>query len=277
MPDGEDAVRVHSGAAQAAGRPGGRIDGAGARGGSARMAVSAVTPWVRTIVICDDVSASLTENGVFTLQGVRLQLEAPSLPCRAALVLFLLLSSPRKWKYGGKILVVNERSDRPIRYVKLLATSRKTTNCCLCTLESANACFPKPTSTVLRSFFPRGTAARPSRANTRSPCFRGRSERCPGKPPRRRGLLLCRASLPSSSPTRPSRPLWTSSANGKSESRGDARQKQTAMMREPHRTPRRKEEDNSTPVFGISWHLGAGAHRVFGGQSGDNGCHIFFL
>ena len=108
------------------------------------MAVAAVTPRVRTIVICDNVSASLTENGVFTLEGVRLHLEASSFPCRAALSLFLLLSSPRKGRYSGKILVVNERSDRPIRYVKFLARFRRTTSCCRCTLRWAIVCFPKP-------------------------------------------------------------------------------------------------------------------------------------
>src|SRR5437899_11557152 len=82
--------------------------------GGARMAVAAVTPRVRTIVICDAVSASLTEDGVFTLEGVRLHLEAASFPCRAALSLYLLLSSSRKGRYSGKILVVNERSDKPI-------------------------------------------------------------------------------------------------------------------------------------------------------------------
>ena len=86
------------------------------------MAVAAVTPRVRTIVICDDISASLTQNGIFTLQGVRLQLEAASFPCRAALSLFLVLSSPRKGRYAGKVLVVNARNDRPIRYVKVFAT-----------------------------------------------------------------------------------------------------------------------------------------------------------
>jgi hypothetical protein len=86
------------------------------------MAVAAVTPRVRTIVICDNVSTSVSENGVFTLEGVRLQLEAASLPCRAGLNLFLLLSSPRRGRYSGKILVVNERNDRPIRYVKFHAT-----------------------------------------------------------------------------------------------------------------------------------------------------------
>src|SRR5262245_43276677 len=86
------------------------------------MAVAAVTPRVRTVVICDGVSASLTEDGVFTLEGVRFHLEAASFPCRAALSLFLLLSSPRKGKYPGKVLVVNQRTDRPIRYVKFVAT-----------------------------------------------------------------------------------------------------------------------------------------------------------
>src|SRR5713101_537504 len=86
------------------------------------MAVAAVTPRVRTIIICDEVSPSLTENGVFTLHGVRSHLEAASFPCRAPLSLFLLLSSPRKGRFSGKILVVNERNDKPIRYVKFLAT-----------------------------------------------------------------------------------------------------------------------------------------------------------
>jgi hypothetical protein len=86
------------------------------------MAVAAVTPRVRTIVVCDDVSANLTENNVFTLEGVRLHLEAASFPCRAALNLYLLLSSPRKGGYAGRVLVVNERNDKLIRYVKLHVT-----------------------------------------------------------------------------------------------------------------------------------------------------------
>ena len=85
------------------------------------MAVTAVTPRVRTIVICDAVVASRTEDRVFTLKGVRQHLEAASFPWRAALHLFLLLSNPRKGKYAGKILIVNERSDRPIRYAKFYA------------------------------------------------------------------------------------------------------------------------------------------------------------
>jgi hypothetical protein len=89
--------------------------------GGATLTITTVTPRVRTIVICDEVSASPTENGVFNLKGIRSHLTATSFPCRAALNLFLLLSSPRKGRYSGKILVVNERSDRPIRYVRFLA------------------------------------------------------------------------------------------------------------------------------------------------------------
>ena len=57
-----------------------------------------------------------------TLEGVRQHLEAVSFPWRASLNLFLLLSSPRKGAYAGKILVVDEQSDKAIRYVKFLAT-----------------------------------------------------------------------------------------------------------------------------------------------------------
>src|SRR5260370_36851158 len=86
------------------------------------MDVAAVTPRVRTIVICDDISASLTERGIFTLEGVRLHLAVSCIPCRAALSLYLLLSSPRKGRCPGKILVVHERSDRTIRYLNFVAS-----------------------------------------------------------------------------------------------------------------------------------------------------------
>jgi hypothetical protein len=52
-------------------------------------------------------------------------LEATSVPCRASLSVFLLLSSARKGSYAGKLVIVNERTDRAIRYVKLLATFRE--------------------------------------------------------------------------------------------------------------------------------------------------------
>jgi hypothetical protein len=108
------------------------------------MAVAAVTPRVRTIVICDDISASITENGVFTLEGVRLHLEAASFPCPAALSVFLLLSSPRKGRYSGKILVVHERSDKPIRYVKFLATFQEDNELLPLYVVVGDCVFPEP-------------------------------------------------------------------------------------------------------------------------------------
>lgn len=85
------------------------------------MSIAAVTPRVRTIVICDDVSASRTEDRVFTLRRVRQHLEAASFPWRATLRVFLLLSCPRKGKYAGKVLIVNERDNHVIRYEMFLA------------------------------------------------------------------------------------------------------------------------------------------------------------
>jgi hypothetical protein len=85
------------------------------------VAIAAVTPRVRTIVICDDVSASVTEPDVFTLEGVRLQLLASAFPHSTDLCVYLLLSSARKGTYSGKIRIVNERTGKAIRYAKLLA------------------------------------------------------------------------------------------------------------------------------------------------------------
>lgn len=85
------------------------------------MAGAALTPRVRTIVVCDEVVASQTEDGVFTLEGVRQHLVVASFPYPAFLRLFMLLSSPRKGNYFGKILIVNEQDDRTIRYVKIHA------------------------------------------------------------------------------------------------------------------------------------------------------------
>jgi len=108
------------------------------------MAMAAVTPRVRTIVICDDVSPSLAETGVFTLEGVRLNLDASTFPYRAALNLYLLLSSPRKGRYSGKILVVNERNNKPIRYVKFLATFDEDNELLPLYVEIGNCVFPEP-------------------------------------------------------------------------------------------------------------------------------------
>src|SRR6266851_3720570 len=123
------------------------------------MPVAAVTPRVRTIVICDDVSPSLIENGVFTLEGVRQHLVAASFPCRTALSLFLLLSSPRKRRYSGKVLVVNERTDKPIRYVKFFAAFHEDYELLPLYVEVGDCVFPQAGSYTFEVYFsPRGGA-----------------------------------------------------------------------------------------------------------------------
>ena len=108
------------------------------------MAAAAVTPRVRTIVRCDDLSASLTQSSVFTLQGVRLHLAAALFPCRAALIVFLLLSCPRKGRYAGKILVIDERSDRLIRYLNFAAAFQEDNELLPLYVKVGECVFPEP-------------------------------------------------------------------------------------------------------------------------------------
>jgi hypothetical protein len=117
------------------------------------MAVAAVTPRARTIVICDDASASSTEDGVFNLEGVRQHLYADSFPCRAEFNLFMLLSSPWKGKYSGKILILNERTDRPIRYVKFLTAFQDDNELLPLYVEVGDCVFPEPGQFTFQVYF----------------------------------------------------------------------------------------------------------------------------
>ena len=58
------------------------------------MAVAALTPRVRSIIICDDIFTSTLAEDVFTLEGVRLYLRVNSPPGRAELSFFIILSVP---------------------------------------------------------------------------------------------------------------------------------------------------------------------------------------
>jgi hypothetical protein len=59
------------------------------------------------------------------------------------LSLFLVLSSPRKGRYSGKILVISERSDKPIRYVKFLATFQEDNEVLPLYVEVGDCVFPE--------------------------------------------------------------------------------------------------------------------------------------
>jgi hypothetical protein len=107
------------------------------------MTVAALTPRVRTIVICDAVSVSRTEDRVFTLKRVRQHLEAASFPLRVELRVYLLLSSPRKGRYPGKVLIINERNDRRIRYAKFVAEFEEDNDLLPLYVNIANCVFPE--------------------------------------------------------------------------------------------------------------------------------------
>lgn len=117
------------------------------------MTAAAVTPRVRTIVICDDVAASRTEDRVFTLKRVRQHLAAASFPCRAALHVFLLLSNPRKGKYDGKVLIANERNDRLIRYEKFVAEFEEDNELLPMYVDMRECVFPEPGQYNFAVFF----------------------------------------------------------------------------------------------------------------------------
>jgi hypothetical protein len=72
------------------------------------VAVAAVMPRARTIVICDEVVASPIEEDVFTLEGVRVRLRAEAFTWQAALSVYLLLSSARYGKFLATFQVDQE-------------------------------------------------------------------------------------------------------------------------------------------------------------------------
>lgn len=98
---------------------------------------------MRTIAICDEVVASQTEEGVFTLEGVRQRITAKSIPWQAELSLFMILTSPRKGRYDGKILIVNERNDRRVRYSKFVAAFDENNQILPVYVELGDCSFPE--------------------------------------------------------------------------------------------------------------------------------------
>ena len=71
------------------------------------MATAALTPRVRTIVICDDVSASLTKLESSRWRAFVFEFVTSQLPIRAPLYIFLALSSARKGTFPGYVLLIN--------------------------------------------------------------------------------------------------------------------------------------------------------------------------
>jgi hypothetical protein len=77
---------------------------------------AALTPRVRTLIVCDSVKLSTAEEDVFHLRGARWQVHAVSFPFRRRLRLFVLLSNPREGRYPGYIRVIHDESERAVFY-----------------------------------------------------------------------------------------------------------------------------------------------------------------
>jgi hypothetical protein len=65
----------------------------------------------------------------------------------------MLLSSPRKGKYSGKILILNERTDRPIRYVKFLTAFQDDNELLPLYVEVGDCVFPEPGQFTFQVYF----------------------------------------------------------------------------------------------------------------------------
>jgi hypothetical protein len=77
---------------------------------------AALTPRVRTLVICDGVRISSLEENVFHLRGARCHLHVDSFPSRRRLRLFMILSSPRPGRFPGYVKVIHDQTDRAVFY-----------------------------------------------------------------------------------------------------------------------------------------------------------------
>lgn len=78
---------------------------------------AALTPRVRMMVICDGVRESKSEEGVYHIKGLRQSLAAPTFPFTPKRFwTFLLLSSPRGGEYPCYVRIVNQRTDKLVRF-----------------------------------------------------------------------------------------------------------------------------------------------------------------
>jgi len=75
---------------------------------------TALTPRVRTLVVCDGIRASRIEGNVYNLKGARGRLYAETFPLRRPLGLYLVLSSPRPGRFPAHVQVVEDQTDRTV-------------------------------------------------------------------------------------------------------------------------------------------------------------------
>ena len=77
---------------------------------------TALTPRVRTLVVCDGIRASRIEANVYHLRGARTHIFAEAFPVRRRLRLFLILSSPRPGRFPSYVKVVDDETYQVVFY-----------------------------------------------------------------------------------------------------------------------------------------------------------------
>jgi len=77
---------------------------------------AALTPRVRTLVVCDGIRASRREDNVFHLRGARYHLVADSFPWCRRLRLFAVLSSQRAGRFPGYVKILDDQTDQAVFY-----------------------------------------------------------------------------------------------------------------------------------------------------------------
>lgn len=84
------------------------------------MAAAVLTPRVRLMTVCDRARESVTEPGVYNLQGVRHRIMAQAFPfVTRRLCVFLILSSHRPGTYPAYIRVLDDETDKAIFFAHL--------------------------------------------------------------------------------------------------------------------------------------------------------------
>lgn len=72
------------------------------------MSAAVTTPRVRTLVICDEATTSESEDGVYSLEGVRYEAFAPEFPHHRSVRLYLLLTSSQEGNYSFRVRIVDD-------------------------------------------------------------------------------------------------------------------------------------------------------------------------
>jgi hypothetical protein len=77
---------------------------------------AALTPRVRTLLVCDGIRACKIEENVFHLRGARSHIFAAAFPMYRRLRLFVILSSPRAGRFPSYVKVVDAETDQAVFY-----------------------------------------------------------------------------------------------------------------------------------------------------------------